>query len=175
MDQSLIVQPTDISLLNSSRYTLTFPRLPFLRFFVYTTNLPGVSTNPAQVPSPFSEMYRHGDKLVYENLNVTMVNDENLGSWLQIFDWMQGLTFPHKFDEYLLSNSLNKNDFTKGLYADAILTIKSNAYTPILRVHFKHCHPTYLSGIQFSNGDNAELTSYYDATFQFDTYEYEKL
>ncbi len=120
-------------------------------------------------------MFRHGDKLVYENLNVTMLNDENLGSWFQVYDWLKGLTFPHAFSEYLVNNKLNPDNFAKGLYADAILTIKSNAYNPIIRVHLQHCHPTYLSGIQFSNADNPELTSYFDTTFQFDTYTYEKI
>lgn len=172
MDKSLIVQPTDISLLNTSRFTLTFPRLPHLRFFVYSTNIPGVSTNPVQVPTPFSDTYRHGDKLVYENLNVTVLSDENLSSWRQTYEWLRGLTFPHEFAEYLKNHNLNKDDFKNSLYADAVLTIHSNSYKPLIRVNLKHCHPIYLSGIQFSNGDNPELTSYFDITFQFDTYEY---
>ena len=55
--------PDNTSILQSTKFTFIIPDMPFLKYFCQTVNLPSVSTNEVMVPTPFSNTYRHGDKL----------------------------------------------------------------------------------------------------------------
>lgn len=167
----LTKQPDNTNLISTNKYSLVFPTLPHINFFIYSLILPGVSTNAAIVGTPFVDTKRHGDKLVFEPLNITCLVDEDLKSWRECFDWLTGLTYPKNFNQYIGHYGLDSTQFpNKRLYSDAELTIRTNANNPNIKVSFKDCHPVSLSSIQFSNADNPELTAYFDVTFEYDYY-----
>lgn len=162
--------PENTSLLQSRKYTFIIPTLPFLNYFVQTTSIPRIGTSAVQVPSPYSEMYRHGDKLVFDPLTVTVLLDEDLRVWEETFNWLKALTFPHEGREYW-RNSNGKQT----AYHDAIMTVNNNANIPNLRFKFTYCHPTDISAIQFSSTDSADVTMTCDITFRYDLIEFERL
>lgn len=174
--ESLLTKiPNNTNFLQTTKYTFTLPQMPFLRYFVQTVNLPSVATAAVLVPTPFSETYRHGDKLIFDPLNITMLADEDLYSWEETYEWLKGLTYPTKFKEYLKNRSLTDNDFpNKQLYSDAILTLNTNAHNQNIKIKFKNCHPTYLGMIQLSTMDNANIVPNFDVTFQYDYFEIER-
>jgi hypothetical protein len=165
-------QPENTSFLQSTKFALTFRRIPNLVYFLQAVNLPGVSTGEALQPTPFVDLYRPGDKIVYDTLNVTFLVDEDMRSWFELHDWIRGLTFPKSFDEY---NRLKKenSDFGK-IYSDATLSITRNSNLPNIRLRFADCFPTNLSTIQFNAMDSADMTLIADATFRFQYYEVER-
>lgn len=174
--ESLLTKiPDNISLLQTTQYIMTFPKMPFLKYFLSSAILPGVSTNAVMVPTGQGPTWRHGDTLNYDPLTVTCIADEDLKTWEETYNWLKGLTTPHNFNEYLLNHNINKSDFPRGaLYSDAILTFTTNANNPNFRIHFKDCHPTYLGMIPLNNSDSGDNSANFDITFQYDTFNIER-
>lgn len=170
MTQSSILTqvPENTNFLQPNRFTFTFPTLPFLRYFGQTLKLPGISTSPVKVETPFSATWRHGDKLVFEDLAISVIIDEDLRVWEETYRWLRALTFPHEFPEYV-----TYTDRQATAYHDGILTLNNNANVPNIRVIFRNCHPTSLTGINFSTMENANTILTADITFRYDTFQIE--
>jgi hypothetical protein len=115
-------------------------------------------------------MYRHGDKLVYDQLSVTAIIDEDLKVWEETLDWLNALTKPESYDQYKKFYDPNKK-----LYHDAILTINTNANINNIRVQFYNCHPVSLSSINFSTADTADTILSADIVFRYDYYKITRL
>lgn len=166
---SLTQMPENSSFLQPNKFTFTIPTLPFLKYFCQTVNLPGVSTSPVMLENPFSATFRHGDKLVYDTFSTTMIVDEDLRSWEETYNWLQALTKPKEFSQYLRRNG--QRDVP---YHDAELTINNNANLPNIRIKFLDCHPFSLGGINFNVGDNADTVITTDVQWRYDRFELER-
>ena len=118
-------QPENSSFLQANKFTFSFATLPFLKYFCQTVNIPGVSTSPVTVDNPFSNTYRHGDKLLYDQMNITIIVDEDMRVWEETYNWLQALTFPKEFRQYFRNSNGRQT-----AYHDGILTINTNANNP---------------------------------------------
>jgi len=178
--------PNNVDLLQSTKFRITFNRLPGMVYFCQQANLPGISLTEIPKPTPFVEMYLPGEKLTYDTLNITFLVDEDLQAWTQIHDWMRGITFPTNFEEYLnlqqtaaqttnLNRFLPSNSLSGGQYTEAIMTIHTNKNNPNLRVKFLDVFPVSLSTIIFNTGDSADNVVTADATLRFTYYNYERI
>jgi len=169
--QSLITKtPENTSILQPTKFTFVIPELPFAKYFCQTVSLPGVSTSEVLVSSPFSNTYRHGDKLVYDVFSINSIVDEDLRVWEETYKWLVALTAPNDFYEY------KKTIYGDGrLYFDGILTINTNSNNPNIRIKFKNCHPTSLGGINFNTGENAEVIPTADINFRYDQFEIDRI
>lgn len=178
--------PTNTDLLQSTKFRITFDRLPGMTFFCQQANLPGVSLTEIPKPTPFVDLYVPGEKLIYDTLNFTFIVDEDLLAWTEIHDWMRGITFPTEFEEYLemqrknaISNLgqqyLSNRKLSGGQYSDATMTVFTNKNNPNFRVKFVNVFPTSLSTIIFNTSDSAENIVTADATFRFSYYNYERI
>jgi len=162
--------PENTSHLQPTKFSMVFPTLPFINYFFQTCSIPGVSTNAPSVETPFSNTWRHGDKLVYDALTISALVDEDLRVWEESYNWIRSLTFPKEFPEYVRYHEKNASP-----YHDGFLTIYTNANIPNMRFKFLHAHPLSLSAINFATTDNAETTMTVDITFRYDRYELERL
>lgn len=158
--------PENTSFLQPNRFTFSFPTLPFMKYFCQSVNIPGVSTSPVTVSTPFADTYRHGDKLVFDQLNVSIIIDEDLRVWEETYNWLQALTKPDNFGQYF------RNDRTgrATAYHDGVITINTNANVPNMRFKFTECHPIALSGINFSVQETAQTIVTCDITFRYDQF-----
>lgn len=164
--------PTNTSLLQSTKFTFIIPDKPFLKYFCQTISIPAISTSEVAVPTPFSTTYRHGDKLIFEPFTITALVDEDLRIWEETYKWLEGLTRPSSYDQYLHKNFKDKEP---PLYYDAYLTLNTNANRPNIRLKFFNCHPTSLGMINFDTKVNADTIPTCDITFRYDTYEIDRL
>jgi hypothetical protein len=183
--------PENTDLLQSTKFRLTFDRLPGITYFCQVANFPGVSLTEVIRPTPFVDLYTPGEKLIYDTFNITFFVDEDLRSWLELHDWMRGLTFPTDFKEYVGLSRTAKDAVRKSTtidtqflrdqlerrpqYGNAILTIYTNKNNPNIRVKFFDIFPTSLSTILFNVSDTAENIAISDATFRFAYYDYDRL
>lgn len=171
-----LLQPKNTNLLVPNRFLLSFIRLPNMQFFCQTVNIPGLSLSPAQRSTPFVDIPIPGDKLIYDALSVTFLVDEDLASWREIHDWMRGMTFPTKFEEY---QDLSKLSQFAGKptpqYSDATLVILDSNQRGNYRLTFKDTFPTMLAPFSLSTtlGPDSILTA--DATFSFAYFNVEKI
>jgi hypothetical protein len=177
MTTALTRTPENTNFLQTTKFTLTFPRMENVTYFCQQINMPGVSLSELQQNTPFVDLYRPGNKVRYNTFNITFLVDEELRSWLDIHDWIRGLTFPKDFTEYKYlpqqsaANILNNS----AVYSDAIVTILSSLNNPKLRLILKDCFPVNLSDIQFSSTDSAETTITAEASFRFSYFDLERI
>lgn len=163
--------PENTSFLQGNKFTFSFTTLPFLKYFCQSVNIPGVSTSPVTISSPFSDMYRHGDKLAYDQLSVSIIIDEDLRVWEETLDWLQALTKPDNFTQYVRNDRSGR----RTTYHDAILTINTNSNNPNIRFKFTDCHPISLGGINFSVQETAQTPVTCDIIFRYDQFYIDRL
>lgn len=169
--------PVNTNLLHSNKFILSFSRLPNMQYFCQGVPLPGVSMGEGIRATPFVDLYVPGDKLIYDMLAITFMVDEDLKSWIEVHDWMRGMTFPTDFIEYARLGKMVPNSAQTQLkpqYSDASLVILDSNQNSNYRVKFRNCFPTSLSAIQFSTtgmGPGETMTA--DATFRYDYYDIE--
>jgi hypothetical protein len=179
---ALTINPSSIDILQSTKFRLTFSRLPTMTFLCQVTNIPGLSLTEIIRPTPFVDTYHPGEKLIYDTLNVSFLVSEDFSSWMEVHDWLRALTFPTEFEEYARLSRLNKMSNVKipimpdrNQFSDATLTVYTNKNNPNFRINFVDVFPISLSSIPLSTGDSAENIVTADAQFRYSYYNFEKL
>lgn len=162
--------PENTSILQSAKYTLVFPTLPFLRYFSQTATIPAVSTSGIDVPTPFTSTYRHGTQMSFEDFTINAIIDEDMRVWEETFNWLKALTRPKDFTQYI-----KYIDKTASVYHDAMLTVNTNSNNPNIRFKFFNCHPTNIGAIAFNTADTPDTIPTVDITFRYDYYELERI
>lgn len=170
--------PTNTNFLHPNKFVLTLQRCPTVQYFCQVVTLPGLSMGEAHAPTPFVDRYLPGDKLVYDYLTLTFPVDEDLKNWLEIHDWMRGMTFPKEFAEYQnlaklpphTPSSMSKTP----QYSDGSLTFYNSNQIPKIRFKFYDMFPTTISPLIFSVGDSPEKPITADVTFRFLMFELDK-
>ena len=162
--------PENTSLLQATKYTFTVPNLPFAKYFCQSVVMPGVATGAVPVSNPFSDTFRHGVKLTYDELRITFIVDEDLRVWEETYNWLRSVAFPTTFKEYAKYRNADNP-----IYFYGILTINTNANNPNIRIKFFNCHPTSLGAIQFNTATNADNIPTADINFRYDSFEFERL
>lgn len=183
-------QPTNLDFASPSQFRFSLLKVPNVEYFVTAVNLPGVSfSGDATINTRFTSVHFMGDSMEFEDLEVTFLVNEALENYREIHDWMIGIGFPKDNQQYIdaIGSEQNMNpiaskvDNAKAtgkpsvLMSDATLTILTNKNNPNLRVNFKNCFPTSLSGLSYTTQgtDTEQLTA--SVNFKYDIYEFEVL
>ena len=175
-------QPDNENYLSPVGFKFIVQSLPKVQWFVQTVNLPGLSLPEVITPSPLLDTYIPGDNLVFEPLSVSFLVDEDMTNWVEVYNWLRGLSSPENSSEY--SNFRNSNITTSGvasptsreaIYSDATLIILNSNMNPKHQILFKELFPTNISTLNFSTiaGDIDYITA--DVTFRYSSYTYEKI
>jgi hypothetical protein len=174
-------KPANPNFLHPNKFQLNFSRLPDMQYFCQSVSVPGISMSEVPQTTPFVDLYRPGEKAIYDLLNVTFMIDEELKSWLGIHDWIRGMTFPTDFKEYQNLGLLSKTAGIRqavGLqpqYSDASITILSSANNPTYKFTFYEVFPTTLSTFVMSSSDTPDTIMTADATFRYSYFNVDKL
>lgn len=152
------------NILETSKYIFVTHNLPFLNFFAQSVQTPSISTNEVFQDTPYSIIYRAGDKLMYEPLTATFLIDEDLKVWEEIYNWMRGYTYPTTREEY-------RAQAKKGIYADMSILFLKNSHESNLSFRLHDCFPTSIGPINFDSTADAGTVMTTDVTFRFSTFE----
>lgn len=129
--------------------------------------------------NPFVDLYSPGEKAIYDVLSITFLVDEELKAWLEIHDWIRGMTFPENFDEY--ANLNNLNNYTRYAntktpqFSDGEITLLSSSNTPYIKFKLYDLFPISLSTFVVSTADTPDSVITADATFRFAYFDVESL
>ena len=185
-------QPTVFDYATGNQWRLAFNRLPKTTWFCTAANLPGIQLGEASYPTPMTDTFVAGDKLTFENLNITFMVDEELQNYRELWDWLVGIGAPKKHSQWRTildsgdgavrsfgtpdTDTRTKTTFDESnLYSDSTLIVYNYKNTPKVNVHFKNMFPTTLSALEYSQ----ELTDveYFKATatFRYLYYEFESV
>lgn len=159
------------SFLSNNKYEFVIDRLPNIKFFSQTVNLPGISLSATSTPSPFVNLYNPGNQLTFEPLQISYIVDEDMKSWFELYTWMTNLGNPESLNKLgILTKVAGKNN---SVMSDASLLIKTNANNPNIKISFRDMFPTDLQGVTFSSIEGQDfLTATATFTYTHFTAEY---
>jgi hypothetical protein len=161
---------TQQNFLSPTGFRFNVKRLPNISFFVQSINIPGVSMNPDETPTPFTTMFRLGDRLTYDDLTLTIRSDENLDAFIEIYDWMQSGTKAGGFTAY---ETIKDSD--DGLYSDGTLMVLNSKKNSNKMFTFRDMFPTLLTSIAMDTTATDISYATFDVTFKYNTYTIESL
>ena len=128
---ALTDQPKNINYLTNVQFKFELVDYPEVSFFVQGVNLPGLSTQAAQMPFPRQPgIQKNLGVIEFEILSLQFLVDEYLNNYTAIWDWM------------MAKDASNTS---------AILTLLSSHMNPFLEVHFNSIYPIGLSELLFDS------------------------
>lgn len=152
------------NMLSPLGFSFNIQKLPEFNFFVQSITLPGITLPFTEQPTPFKKIPIYGDHIVYGELSVSFKVNEDLGNYIEIFNWIRGLGFPNEYPEY--AQISQEDPLTGGgVYSDAYLMVLSSNMQPTVRVDLIDVFPTALSDLSFDSRDGQ--VDYIEATVQF--------
>jgi len=176
---ALTRSPSNPNFLQPNKFQLNFSRLPNMQFFAQTLSVPGISMSEAIQPTPFVDLFVPGDKAIYDLLNVTFIVDESMGSWIEIHNWIRGMTFPTDFQDYrdlkYLSNQNTFKSTNKPQYSDCRVTMLTSSNNPIVAFKYYDVFPTTLSSLIMSSQQSPEEIITADASFRYSYFDIEQV
>ena len=165
--------PTDISPLNPNGFTFSVDRLPDTTFFVQSVNLPGINLGEFNQATPLIMNPIPGEMITYNDLSLEFQVDANMTNWKAIHDWIIGLGFPEKHEQYLsyltADEKVKISEISKN-YSDATLQVLSGQNNPVKTFTFVDMFPTALEPIQFESKMQDVMMVSGRATFKFAFY-----
>ena len=151
-------------------FKLVLTKTPKVDFLCQSANIPQISMGTAIQPTYLKDIAVPGDKVLYDDLRVRFLVDEQMENYLSIYNWMTGLGYPENAGQF---KQLKKDDLRTNAsvsddadpryfeFSDATLQILSSNYKPSVLVNFKDAFPTTLSTLDFdvSTRDYAYFTA----------------
>ena len=161
-------QPDKMDYASPIQFRFKIAKLPEVEFFVQTVNLPGISLGSATVPTPLYDYPVPGDKITYQSLDISFLVDENLNNYKELHDWLLGLGFPNKHQQFADLQATGADRFpggTKGaivpgveipvplaegpIYSDATLTVLNSKNIAKTEIRFQNVFPTVIGSLSY--------------------------
>jgi len=146
-------------------YRFSIARLPKVSFFCQSASLPTITMSEVIMPTPFVQISRPS-KMEFDELSISFVVDENMGNWLEIYNWMRSVTNVENYDEFRPTNTH---------VSTANLIILNSKKNPKLNVTFNDIYPRSLTSIDFSSSVIDPEPFVATCTFKYRSYEIEVL
>ena len=186
-------QPTKLDYASPTQFRFSIIKLPKVEYFATAANIPGIQLGQANQPTPLKDVPIPGDKLEYDNLNITFLVDENLENYREIHGWLTGLGFPKDNEQFRNLQNAGSDRFptTKnvgvnnelgrvrkavqddgGLYSDATLFVLTSKNNANLEVRFRDLYPVSLSGLDYNQQETDIQYLTANVTFAYKIYEF---
>ena len=171
---ALSTEPKSTNFLSPLGGKFTIKKLPSVNFFVQSVAIPSVTVGEIPIGTPFSaKLQLPRDLVTFGDLVITFRVDENMENYLEIFNWIKGITRIDNFDDSVWGNEVAAPMSDDKVYSDGTLTILNSAMNPNRFVKFKDMFPTSLGDLPFrtdlSDVDYIECT----ATFKYRMFDIE--
>jgi hypothetical protein len=156
-------------------FKFTLAKEPKVSFFCNSTRIPEINAPTLQQPSYLKDLDVPGTKLVFGDLSIRFLVDENLENYMAIHNWLTGLGFPETAEQYVDfiapgDGEIDKNIDLLNAYSDGSLHILNSNYNPTATVKFKDLFPVALTSLEFdaTQTDIQYFTA--EATFKYTVY-----
>ena len=157
-------------------FKFALKRSPGAAFFCNQANIPSLDLGVAVQPSYLKDIDVPGDKIQFGDLNLRFLVDEDLVNYMEIQNWIRGLGFPEKLQEFAdleKESILGVSKFKQSgddIYSDGTLQILSNSLVPKFQVVFNDLFPYSLSTISFDATDTDIEYFTADVAFKYTIY-----
>ena len=164
--------PENVNTLDLTRFRFVIHSLPFTEYFTQSVNLPGINQANILQPTPMVNAAIPGDHISFDPFSVTFLIDEDMKSWLEVYDWLRQLTFPQTYSEFKELKTDSISTFYDGPEtSDATLVVLTNASNPNIQFFFHDIFPTSLTELQFNSAVDSPDVVTAEATFEYTSYE----
>jgi hypothetical protein len=174
---ALARQPNIQDYAQSSQFRLTLVNFPLVEWFCTSVTLPGVTLGVSEMETPFTMSPLVGDKMTFDNFDVTILVDEELKNYQEVYEWMVNIGFPHNQSQFMAKPSLDgvPKVGDRNLYSDLILTILSSKNNPKVVVTLYDAFPISLSGLTYTTQDTDSVYLTADVSFAYTWYDFAAL
>lgn len=162
--------PATTNNLLPNRFRFILDRAPNLEMWCQTVALPGFSIDPTKMPTPFVDLPISGDHISYETLGITMLVDEELSNYMELYTWMRGLGFPDSYDEYAALSSQPKI-LDAGVKSEVSVFLLDGQQRPKFRWTFHDAFPISLGGWDLTSTDPGLGRVVCHAAFKYSTFD----
>jgi len=135
--------------LRSNNFTIVFDKIPDVAFYATDIPIPAINLGQSIVNTRTIDFNLPSDKLDFDPITITYNVDENLESYLGLYNWMLELGHPER------DKVTRPSD--KDATSDAIITVLNNNKNPIYNIVLKDCFPISLGELAL-NTQSAEPT-----------------
>ena len=168
-------QPKNLNYFIPTGFKFMIQKIPNVNFFCQSCNLPGLSSGQYLQVTPLRDIPISGDKVQYNELRVRFIIDEELKNWLEIYDWIKGLTFPEDQELYRKLAEADVPNPKGELYSDGTLSILTSNKNVQYVAKFTELFPVDLTDIEMSSDVADSEVVAADATFAYATYKIERI
>ena len=182
-------QPTKLYYSSPTQFRFLINQLPKVEYFTTEANIPGITLGDGVMNTPLKDIPILGDKLTYDDLNISFIVDENLENYIEMHNWLTGIGLPKDRSQFSTFRSTTSNvaTTTRGeskdigdvrattpelaMFSDATMTILTNKNNPVVECRFADVFPISLSSLDYSQNqtDVEYLTA--SVTFKYKIYE----
>lgn len=152
----------------ANTFEFTLNRAPTLEFYVQSVNVPDISITPAIQQTPFMPVKRGGDEMQHGDLTVNFRIDNELKSFREIYNWIEGISNPENFDTRTALESSQD-----GIYSDAALIVYNKKDIPFIKFNFRKIFPISISGLSLNTTDSGPNYPEMSVTFSHDGFDFE--
>lgn len=156
--------------LSPTGFRLTIKRCPKVAFFCNEANIPKLELGIATQSTYLKDIDIPGDKIVFSDLSLRFLVDEDLQNYMEIQKWIRGLGYPEYVGQYaeLEKQSSFGERFSQtapNIYSDGTLQVLNSSSVANFQVIFRDLFPFSISTLTF----DAKLTDiqYFTADVNF--------
>lgn len=158
---------TNLNYLQPTGFKVVIDRTkyPNMEYFAQSVSHPGAQLNPLELPvRRITSVPLAGDKMTFSEVAFSIILDENMTSYREMFDWMTRIVNDGQVSALERTTKIPT-------YADITLHVLSSANNTVQKIRYKDCVPTGLGAIEFvsTTGDTTYVT--FDAQFRFSQFE----
>lgn len=166
--------------LSPTGFKFVLKRSPKVAFFCNQANIPDINLGIANQPSYLKDIDVPGDKIVFGDLNLRFLVDENLENYMEIQNWIRGLGYPESVQQFrdLEQSGIILGNYAKdmqNIYSDGTLQILSSNLVAKFQVFFRDLFPYSLSTITFDATDTDVQYFTADVSFKYTIYDMQDL
>jgi hypothetical protein len=169
-----IKQPKNKNFLAPIGFDFALQRTPNVEYFVQSVNVPSITSGEAIHATQFSDIKFQPDHLFYEQLKLTLILDEDMDSWKEIFNWLTGISFPqnHKQHRDLVTGVKNpfptfRSNPPGDIYSNATVLVRTNKSNGNIQFTYHDLYPTSISELNFSSTEGSVDYITFDVTFNY--------
>jgi len=140
--------------LSPTGFKFTLKKSPKVAFFCNEANIPDLNLGIAVQTSYLKDIDLPGDKIVFGDLNLRFLVDENLENYMEIQNWIRGLGYPENLQQFadLQNQGIIRGNYTQdrqNIYSDGTLQVLTSSSIPNFQVVFKDLFPYSLGTLTF--------------------------
>lgn len=150
--------PNELDYLRPNAFKFVIHNIPNTSYFCQAANIPEINIGAPQQFTPLVDIPYPGDKLVFGQLMIRFLIQEDMRNYKELYDWLIGLGFPESNKQYTAYGKSQEYRFPdinptkqKSLAqsSEASLFLLDSNNNPVTTITFRDCFPVSLAGLDF--------------------------